>query len=77
MSVIKGRCSPSSHQQLKLPHVYPEGIQIGEKKTGNRILALDSKGAYQKNDFREHRLLQPSHALKNAKFINPRCLVFL
>ena len=49
----------------------------GKKKTGNRILALDSKGAYQKNDFREHRLLQPSHALKNAKFINPRCLVFL
>ena len=41
----------------------------------HRILALDSKGVYQRNNFNEPRLLHLPY-IENAKFINPIYLVF-
>ena len=55
---------PSSVQPP--PTVYPEGIQDGEKPV---ILAPDSWGAYQRNDFSEPRLAF-FHIQKSAKFLN-------
>ena len=56
--------NPSSVQRL--PTVYPEGIQGGEKQV---ILAPDSWGAYQRNGFSEPRLAF-FHTQKSAKFLN-------